>query len=74
MAQPAARPRSWTSRLGEGLVMALSFLLFRLLMGWIGLFRPESFWSTLVSALLFGAAWVGLTLAFDAYRARRARP
>lgn len=65
------RSRSWGSRLGEGLVLSVTFLIFRLVMGWLGLFEREPFLASASAALLFGAFWVVVDLAWDVWRRRR---
>lgn len=71
--EPAAgaRARSWGSRLGEGLVMTVTFLIFRLVMIWLGLFDGEPFLATASAALLFGVFWVLVGLAWDVWRRHR---
>ncbi|WP_313715606.1 hypothetical protein [Arsenicicoccus bolidensis] len=66
-----ARARSLGSRLGEGLVMTVTFLIFRLVMIWLGLFDGEPFLATASAALLFGVFWVLVGLAWDVWRRRR---
>ncbi len=66
-----ARARSLGSRLGEGLVMTVTFLIFRLVMIWLGLFDGEPFLATASAALLFGVFWVLVGLAWDVWRRHR---
>lgn len=66
-----ARARSLGSRLGEGLVMTVTFLIFRLVMIWLGLFDGEPFLATASAALLFGVFWVLVGLAWDVWRRRQ---
>ncbi|MCH8614265.1 hypothetical protein [Arsenicicoccus dermatophilus] len=65
-------PRSWASRLGEGLVMTISLLVLRLVMRGLGLLH-EPFLETLTQAVLFGALWVAIAWSWDRIRTRRDR-
>ncbi|WP_288799159.1 hypothetical protein ACF3NS_02115 [Arsenicicoccus cauae] len=53
------------------MVLSVTFLIFRLVMGWLGLFEREPFLASASAALLLGGFWVVVDLAWDVWRRRR---